>query len=114
MAYIYQPQEGLTREQAEMLRELNSFQQVSDSAAWKKLRERLDATVDESREECLGCAPETTMEQRAILQMRWQQREAIRRDLLAFMDSHVEHRKQLLDELKEQNEYTSSDSGSTD
>lgn len=102
MAYPFQQPEGLTQDQAEILRELNSFQQVSDSVAWKKVIERLKGNTAEALEEMLGCAPDTPLEQRGVLQMRWQQREAIQRDLLSFVDAQLNERQKLIEEIKEQ------------
>lgn len=111
MAYPFQQVEGLTQEQVDILRELNSFKLVGESSAWEKIIGRLKANVDEALEEMMGCGPETTLDQRGVLQLRWQQREAIRRDLLAFMQSNLDERQRVIDEIKEQHEYTSSDAG---
>ena len=111
MAYPTAFDEGLTKAQAEALRELNSFQQVSQSDAWKLIQAKAVELVDEAKEEMLGCAPETTLEQRGILQIRWQQREAMWRALESFVNSQLEDRERLIEELKEQDEHSSNDSG---
>jgi hypothetical protein len=103
--------EGLTQEQAEMLRELNSFKQVSETAAWKKIQEKIAEMVEEAKEELLGCPPETTTEQRGVMSIRWQQREAMARGLSQFVDVQVREHSKLLEEIKEQHEHNSSDSG---
>jgi DNA-directed RNA polymerase subunit F len=102
MAYPFQQSEGLTREQAEILRELNSFKQVSESAAWVKIKEKIQSMVDEAKEDLLGCPPDTCNEGRSILSIRWQQREAMSRELTNFVESQLQERNILLVEIKEQ------------
>ena len=111
MAYPIPQQEGITKEQAEILRELNSFHQVSESAAWKLIFESLQKTVDVARDELLACEADADMASRSVLALRWQEREAIRRGLVKFMDSHLEERNRILEEIKEQHEYTDDHSG---
>ena len=112
MAYIRQEQEGLTDEQAEILRELNSFHQVSETVAWKQIRARLELHADEAREALMDCL--ASLEQRGVLALRWQQREATKRDILGFMDSQLSQREKLLEEIKEQNEHSTDDARNYD
>lgn len=116
MAYPFQEQEGLTKEQSEVLRELNSFKLVTETTAWGKIKEKIVSLVEEAQEELLGCAPDTGNEARSILSIRWQQREAMKRELLNFIDSQLTFRDRMIEEIKEQHEYTdhSGDPGNND
>lgn len=114
MAFPFQQEESLTKEQSEILRELNSFQQVSSSHAWQRIKDRLQADVDEAQEELLGCKPDVTLEQRGLMALRWQQRIAIQRDLLAFVDEALAQRDRLLEDIKEASDEHSTDAGNND
>ena len=103
MAYPFQRETGLTQEQADVLRELNSFAQFSASDVWQKLKKRLQQQADEASEELLGCPIQYTLAQRGVLAIRWQQRVAIQRDLIAFVESHLDERQKLIDEIGAQN-----------
>lgn len=102
MAYPFEQPQGMTQEQAEALRELNSFAVMSDSAAWKKIIASLDETVSTAQKELLG-SDSGRLEELGILALCWRERELVRRGLIQFVENHIEERQKLLDELKEQN-----------
>ena len=113
MAYPFEQVSGLTKEQAETLRELNSFAQISDSAAWKKVLACLDETVETAKKELLGYEL-GSVEQVGILALCWRERELVRRGLVQFVENHVSERQKLLEELKEQDGNNSDSTRSND
>jgi|SRR6185312_4330441 len=113
MAYAFPQSEGMTKEQAEALRELNAFAVMSDSAAWKKIKESLDATVAAPQKELLDSTT-GNLEELGILALCWRERELVRRGLIQFVENHITERQKLLEELKEQNGDSTNDTRSND
>ena len=107
MAYPFERAEGLTQEQSDILRELNSFHLFSQTDLWKNLCEKMQSMVEEAQEALLGCHPALGAEKRGILSIRWQQREAMRRGIIEYVTSQLNAREQMLEEIKEQNEHNS-------
>lgn len=90
----------LDREEALQLAELREVYQTTNTAGWQRIKKRLQSLVDEAHEDCFG-AVFASAEVKAAFMTRWQQREAVIRDLNGYIASCEEQRMRILEEIKE-------------
>lgn len=95
----------LEAEEKKALREAQYFESLSHSPAWPKLKEYMQALVDEASEAMAGNISNEPMTYMRF-QIRWQQRQAMMRAVIQYVDTMVETKKELVQRAtEEQNEY---------
>lgn len=91
---------AFTESELAHLAELRDVLNTVNSPGWARIMKRLDELVDEAKEETLGAggAPDAHL---AALARRWQQREAVLRDVRQYASSCQEEVSELLKRNRE-------------
>jgi hypothetical protein len=91
----------LDPDEIEALSELRDIQTLINSPGWTlRLRPLLESLVNEAEEEMLGAVFATT-DVKASMLTRWQQRKAMLRAVLQYIESCETKRKRILEEIEE-------------
>src|SRR6266850_640278 len=92
---------NLEPDELEQLRELQQVHELANSEGWRtRIMPLLESQVEAAKESMVGnisSDPMTYMR----LQLRWQQREAMLRELVNYLAQCEETRKRILDEIEE-------------
>lgn len=88
-------------EQAQ-LSELGEVFNTVHSAGWKRIHALLEELVEEAHEDMFGALG--TLEDRGVLTLRWQQREAMKRAVENYISDCISKRANILDEIARREE----------
>jgi hypothetical protein len=92
---------GLTTDELSELTELQEVHQLATSNGWRtRLLPLLESLVAEASEEMLG-AVFATVEVKASLLTRWQQRQAVLRSVVSYIQSCEDRRKMILEGIEQ-------------
>lgn len=101
---------GLSNDELIELQELQEVHNLTTMPGWKtRILPLLNSLVSEANEEMLG-AVFATVEVKASLLTRWQQRVAVQRAVLGYIDECSQRRTRILEEIKEREKIAAGDS----